>query len=262
MWAFILTFAARVVAERRVDGRMLAVLLLAWMSMLSWGYDVPALAAGSMALAMLAWAWAGVVPLEFVQVRRVALAGAVAAVALFAFTAVREVQAREAEPYFDRPKQDLRYSVARFSPDFRGLKTSRALVDYLSGLQQCRRRFPAYWTAVIPDNPGLYMTMHMRNPFPIDWFFGQDYLGQRYRVVDAARALEKRGNYLVLFQSVSGLFVSQFRHLPDARPNTLPVELTPSLLYDQKLGRALVATLHGRHVLCGSFLGIWKPAAQ
>jgi hypothetical protein len=261
MWALILVTAIRVPFERRVDWTSVAVLILGWMAMLSWGYETPALVAGSMALAIGSWALAELGGQIAVRRWRVAAPALVAAIALFGFTAVKELHAREAEPYYDRPASQLTASVGDVSSDFKGIKTSPVTAAYMHGLVRCLRRYPAKRVAIIPDNPGLYMTMHLDNPFPIDWFWTNDYRGQRGKIESAATDLDLAGNYLVLFQTVSGLFLSTFDRLPQATRQSVPVLLSQPIIYDSKLGTDLIRILHGQHVVCGSFLGIWAPGS-
>jgi hypothetical protein len=257
MWALVLVLAVRALFERRIDWRGMAVLLMAWMAMLSWGYEVPALLGGSMALAIAAWALEGVAAPA--RSRTYAFALVLAAAAVFVYTADQEISAREAEPYYDRAASELTASVGDVDDDFAGIRTSPVTASYMHGLQSCLQRYPAGHVAVIPDNPGVYVAMGLHNPFPIDWFWTPDYRGQRARIIDAAFDLEQDGHYLVLFQTVSGLFLTRLPRLPDATRRSVPLPFSQSILYDPTLAGALIRVLKGRHVVCGSFLGIYSP---
>jgi hypothetical protein len=258
MWALIVVVVVRAIGERHVDWRSCAVLLMGWMAMLSWGYELPALVTGSRCLAVANWAL-GDVRFDSVRVLRPALAGAAVAVAVtvFLFSASRELEAREARPYYDRPAAELTASVGDVDADFRGMRTSPAMSDYMHGLAGCLAQYPAVSVAILPDNPGLYPAMGLHNPFPIDWFWTNDYVGQRDRLLEAATDLSRRGDYLVLFQTVSGLFIQEFNRLPKATHGSAPAMLHKSVIYDAPLAQDLIRVLRGKHVVCGSFLGIY-----
>jgi len=259
MWALILVIAIRAVFERSLDWTALAVLLMGWMAMLSWGYELPALMAGSMCLVVANWAFADVRQEMFVVGRRSVLVAVATAAAfgLFLYTADREVSARESQPFYDVPLGRLTASVGDVDPDFRGIKTGQATSDYMHGLQRCLRRYPAKWVAILPDNPGIYPAMGLHSPFPIDWFWKTDMSHQLGRIIDAGVDLNRRGNYLVLFQTASGLFLRTEHHLPDATRRSIPVMISEPILYNAPLAEALINVLHGRRVVCGSFLGIY-----
>jgi hypothetical protein len=258
MWALILVVIAAAAIERVVLWRALAVLAMGWMAMLSWGYEAPALVAGSMALAISGWALADISAAAIEVGAKALAAAAVAAVALLVYTGSAEVDAREAHPYYDRPSPALTASVEGVSKEFGDIRTSPAVAEYMHGLASCLERYPADRVAVIPDNPGLYAAMDLHNPFPIDWFWRPDYRGQSDRLARAARDLEARGDYLVLLQTVSGFVLHEYDHLPAATRASTPVFLSMPAVYDAALGRRLIATLRGEHVVCGSFLGIWS----
>jgi hypothetical protein len=262
MWALFLVVVVRVAVERRVDWAGTAILFMGWMAMLSWGYQVPALVAGSAALAIVWWAFEGAQP-AVAAVRRRRLAGAAAAVAalgVFAFTAAKLVDARDDQPYFDRPAPQLTASIGDISSEFRGIRTTPVMASYLRGLVACLEHYPARRVAVLPDNPGLYVALDLHNPLPIDWLFAQDYTGQGAKILGAARRLQAEGDYLVLLQTVSGLALAGQKSLPDATRSSSPVLLDAGP-YNPDVGRALIETLKGRHIVCGSFLGIWSPHA-
>lgn len=260
MWALALVVIVRIAFERDIDFQAVAVLALGWMAMLSWGYELPALVAGSMCLAVAIWAFNDA-PASGLEPRQWVALGSVVAAGVFAFVAVKEIDARRAEPYYDRPASQLTTSVGDVDQDFSGIDTSPAVADYFHGLKRCLARYPAKQVAILPDNPGVYAAMNLDNPFPIDWFWKNDYRGQRGRIVDAALALNARGDYLILFQTVSALRLQLYNHLPNATRHSVPAMETEEIIYDPGLAQALIAALHGRHVVCGSFLGIYQPAA-
>src|SRR5205823_5281432 len=88
MWALILVTAVRLVVERSLDWVFVAVALLGWMSMLSWGAEAPSLVAGSMALTIGSWAVPELSPAIAAVSWRVAVPAALAALALFGYSAV------------------------------------------------------------------------------------------------------------------------------------------------------------------------------
>jgi hypothetical protein len=248
-WALLAVILMARVAGGRWSGKAFALLLVAWMTSLSWGDELPSLVGGTLAL--------GIVALALGDMRRLPSGPLAAAVALVTFVVVGAAfhKDRRDSPYFDRPASQLTFDLGRVDGDFDGIRTSPVTGAYLQSLRRCVRRFPAHNVAILPDNPGLYTAFGLHNPFPIDWFLPNDYTGQSGRIVAAAKALDGRGNYLVLFQIVSGFTLASLQRLPVATRQNQPAMFEG--IYDETLATRLIAALHGRHIICGPFLGIY-----
>jgi hypothetical protein len=103
LWMAAGVFAWRATTTRAVDGVAVTLLLLGWMTSLSWGYASPKLVAGSLVLAA-AWALWRDAPTSGQDARARPLRVAAALLALVAFLATARVFAvARSRPYFDRP---------------------------------------------------------------------------------------------------------------------------------------------------------------
>lgn len=257
-WALELTWAlvALVALVRVFRGHWsvtaLTVLVLAWMTMLSWGHEVPSLVGGTVALCLVSLALGQVDRLDAGR------AGLLAATVAFVVVAVVFVHARRDSPYYDRPEAQLTYDLGRIDRDLTGIRTNQVTGQYVAAAARCIKRYPADSVAILPDNPGLYAALGLISPFPLDWVIRGDYAGATAKIVRAAERLERQGNYLVLFQVVSGLELSRMKTLPRATRADSPVMLA-SPIYDPPLARRIIDTLDGRHIVCGPFLGVYEP---
>jgi hypothetical protein len=255
-WSIELTWALAVVtALARIvrgswSGAGLAMLLVAWMTTLSWGDELPALVGGSVALCTVAVALG--------EGRRLPARPIAAVVAAAAFVAISIVWvgARRDFPYYDRQASQLTFDLGTVDHDFDGIKTNPVTGAYVRSIPACVHRYPAHNVAVLPDNPGLYAAFGLHNPFPIDWFLPNDYAGHSGQIVAAAGRLQARGNYLVLFQVASGFELAGLERLPVATRHSAPV-MANAGIYDPVLAQQLINILRGRHILCGPFLGIY-----
>lgn len=252
MWSLVAVGALAGISAKRWPRTALVVLLVGWMTMLSFGDEIPALVGGTVALCAVA------VALGDARALPSGPLSLVAAIAVFATVAAVFVHARREYPYYDRPAAQLTYDLGRVDPDLRGIRTNPVTGAYLSDLVSCTKRYPAPEVAVLPDNPGIYAALGLDNPLPLDWLVRGDYAGQTRKIIRAAQRLDRQGGYLVLFQIVSGFELSSLRSLPHATRRDVPVMIA-SPVYDQALGRRLVALLHGRHIVCGPFLGVYVP---
>lgn len=243
-WSVVVTGLVRSAARRSVDLPALLVAATAWMVTLSWGAPNPGLIAGSAALYLLYALWEGFSPSARLE-RFGVLAGAAAASVVVAVA-------------FWSARGDVEYGVqvdamtrdgGAIASELRGVQLEPALADYLADARRCADRFPARWTAIVPEGALAYPVLGFRNPFPIDWFWSSDYTGHsRERLVASAAKVERRGNYLVLFQR------ARFGDAPQSE-DYVPF---PS---DPPLAAAIANQLSGRRAVCGVFAAVWKPSA-
>jgi len=247
----LLLFLWEWITWHRLDKPLGALLLLAWMVSLSWGYPLPNLVAGSLVLgAVYVLASEGI---EATVRRRYARAGLVSSLVLASVFITVSVQARRAAPYFERPAEQLTASLSSISPRFGSIRTNPTTFDYLRAIKLCVLAHPAHWTAVLPDNPGVYPALRLNNPFPIDWMFPDETRGEEGRILQRARLLDRQGNYLILFQTVSAQSVALLHRLPTAATNAALFD------YGGHLTNEILQALHGERVTCGPFVGSYSP---
>jgi hypothetical protein len=243
-WCAVVAVVIRSIAWRRVDVVGLTTIFTAWMVTLSWGAPTPALAAGVTAIYLADALWRGTPKATRLWLRFGLEAGAVAATALVAYTSVH---VRTHDDY-----GVLRGTETRtLGGALRGVSMEDATADYLAGAKDCAGRFPARWTAVVPQGALAYALYGFRNPFPIDWFWPPDYAGAngRNRLIDAAQRTDKRGNYLVLFQK------APFPQTPTSDDIT-------SFNSDPDLGTTLEARLtHATRIDCGLFVAFYDRSS-
>ncbi|MFL5963598.1 MAG: hypothetical protein ACJ757_11980 [Gaiellaceae bacterium] len=241
-WCVVAVAIIRSIAQRRLDVVGLAVAFTAWMTTLSWGAPTPALSAGACAVYLAEAIWRGVPPPPHAQ-RWLLPAGAVVAGLIVAVTSVHV-----------RTRDD--YGVLRGTESWtlggalQGVRMDQTTATYLSDVRSCVAMHPARWTAVVPEGALAYAVYGLRNPFPIDWFWPPDYTGAggRQRLIDAASTLDRRGNYLVLFQTASfGMPV---------KPGQID-----SFVSDPPLASELASRLrHARRTDCHSFVAFYDPS--
>ncbi|WP_143261442.1 hypothetical protein [Allokutzneria sp. NRRL B-24872] len=225
LWALLFVVVARWMIDVRAPRGAVAVVALAAMSSLSWGYDSPTLLGGTLALSVL---WLLTPELPRCSPRPVG-GVAVAAVVLLG-TSKLLVDAHDASPYRDRPQHELTASLGLIAPALNGLRTTPEMYSYVAQIEECVREHPARRVAVLPDNAFAYPALGLRNPFPLDWPLPLELVGDaRERMLATVPKLNADGDYLVLFQEVG---------------------------HTDLEGR-ISAGLTGRRITCGQFTGVW-----
>ncbi|GAA3996119.1 hypothetical protein GCM10022247_15090 [Allokutzneria multivorans] len=227
LWALVFAVVARWALDERAPHGAVAVLALAAMSALSWGYDSPTLLGGSLVLSVL---WSLTPELPRCSLRPVA-GLAVAAVVLLG-TSKLVADAHDASPYRDQPQQELTASLGLIAPALNGLRTTPSTYRYVAQIAECVRAHPAGRVAVLPDNAFAYPALGLRNPFPLDWPLPLELVGDaRERMLATVPKLNAQGDYLVLFQETG---------------------------YTDLEAR-ISAGLNGQRITCGQFTGVWAP---
>lgn len=247
-------------ATGRLDVAATFIAALALMVSLSLGYRNPDLCAGGVALVLV---WRAVSSIEAGRIlfggqllyARAAAAAAIAGVAIGASLA-----ARTQDIYREPPAAMLTASVSNTIPAFAGIEIDPTTQRYLMDITLCIRRYPAASVAVLPDNQVLYPALGIHSPLPIDWLTPWDYQGSEQRLIDAARAVDARGRYLVLFQTIDPILLSStslsaYEH--DATEAAVhpdePLPYAPGVL--QAIRDAFHGSAHG----CGSFIAVYRP---
>lgn len=248
-WAAALTVGGYAVVQRHVRWRPVGLVLIGYLATLSWGYDSPTLLGGSFAL-LAVELLARDLPTSADRAR---IAGSAAAAILLVATLGWMSELRLKNPYRDLPAGKLTADLGASIPALRGTRTNPATADYVEQIVRCLDRYPASHTAVLPDNAFVYPAMRIRNPFPLDWPLSAELVADsRARLDMAAEKLEREGDYLVLFQTVSS------RALASATPVPAAVPIDASVEDRAGIADGIRARLSGKPVTCGSFVGVWQ----
>jgi hypothetical protein len=251
LWMLAVTTAVHGAVHGRVPWRPLGLLLLGYMASLSWGYDSPTLLGGSIAVLTLELLARDV---ELPPVRLRPLIAAATAVGLVCGTGLWLSAQHAADPYRDRPHEELTAELGTAVPALHGIRTTPSTYRYVQQITDCVERHPATSVAVFPDNPFVYPALGIRNPFPIDWPIPLELVADsRARLDAAADELAARGDFLVLFQTVTDAQLAAGAPVPDHVPPDAPV-VDPS-----GIAEGLRARLGGEPITCGSFVGVWAP---
>ena len=230
LWVLIFAVAARWVLDARAPQGALALVALALMSALSWGYDSPTLLGGTLALSVL-WLLSPQLP----KCAPGPAGGVAVALVVLLGTSKLLVDAHDASPYRDRPQWELSASLGRIAPTLNGLRTNPSMYRYIAQIEECVRTYPAKHVAVLPDNAFVYPALGLRNPFPLDWPLPLELVGDASkRMLDTVPRLNSEGEYLVLFQATGYTDLEVRIH----------------------------GGLNGRRIACGSFTGVWAAQAR
>jgi hypothetical protein len=259
-WLAVLTLVATSAATRRLDYPGVAVCALGWMASLSYGVPTPAFVGGSLALYVLARAWQGYEPPPEWRPRLVRRALTTAAVAGAVLMAVSFWDVRSSAVYLQtRDESVLSAGLGPVDDDLRGLRTDPATAQYLRDVKSCVDAHPARWTAILPEDGVSRLAFDLRSPFPLDWLWPPEYPDSgRQRLIDAARDLSRRDDWLVLFQTIPAGEVQG--EVPPALPRAAASQKPPPFPFDPSLTPLISGPLRGERVACGSLVGIYRPA--
>lgn len=250
VWILAVTIVIRWIAGHS-DPTGIAIAAVAWMACLSWGYPYPNLVAGTAALFLIHRTWTDFKsPASPSWLRRTGLILPMLAVTGLGLGLI---DARENAPYRDLPVSQLSEQLSRISPEFGRIRTNPVTFMYLAQMADCIEEYPAASVAVLPDNPGIYPALGLRQPFPMDWMFENDTAGHNERIVEAAKELDRTGGYLVLFQTFA---IEPLPALTDLDPVT--TDAVP-FSYDGSLTAGILGELSGQRIACGSFVGVYSP---
>ncbi|MFI5563579.1 hypothetical protein ACIA2T_30220 [Amycolatopsis japonica] len=253
-WILGVALLVNWVATRRFPRMGALVFATGFMTSLSWGNDTPTLFTGTLALTAILLLADGLPPLPEPS-RRVRLAGATALGLVAVLASGWAVVAHHDEAaYLDMAHEKLTGDLGTVTPSMRGIRTNPGTYTYISQIQDCVTRFPAARTAVLPDNPFAYPAFGLRNPFPLEWPLPLEIVADApERMLAAADGLNRDGDYLVLFQTVSMPVLAKGGPVPAQVAGDAPI-------FDYLgLENALRSRLTGQTVTCGSFIGKWAP---
>jgi hypothetical protein len=126
-------------------------------------------------------------------------------------------------------------------------------------MKRCIDEHPASRVAMLPNNPGLYPIFGgLHNPFPMDWGYYFELVDDaEKKMVEAARKLNERGDYLVIFETAG----NQADVIP-GKQVPLSVPLTTDIFRYSNSGKEVFDTLKGQRIQCGPFIAIYSPKQQ
>jgi hypothetical protein len=240
-WAVLVMAAIRSAARRSLDVSGFILLASAWMVSLSWGAPFPALVAGSLTLYLLAATWEGAeLPMLSPWLVPTAAAAISFIVVGVSFWHTRVTPRKDAQ---DVP-------LGSFSNELRGISGSTSVATLFRDARDCAARYPARWTALIPEGALMSPVLGFHSPLSIDWFWKFDYTGRENQILNSAARTDARGNYLILFQTAPQGFEA------DAQRGRVAPFYSDKAMADELLQR-----LHGRRIPCGSLVAVYKPGA-
>lgn len=248
----LLVVAWRAAAGDGIDGIALLTLAVGAMAMLSWGYAVPDLVGGSLALVVVHRAWHGI-DLSAIWLPRVAVAGGAAAAIVFIVIAGVVHDERTYNVYRHPTGEELTVDLGTIDDDFAGITSNAGIAAYLRQARDCVERFPASRVALLPDNAMLSPAFGLENPLPNDWMWGSELADSTTAILQAAERVGREGDYLVLFETTpahSAAYIGVPRHVP---PDA------PIYFYLSGLGEDIRNRLPGERITCGSFVGVYSP---
>lgn len=229
--------------------KALCIILLAYATALSWGVTTPGLMAGTMVSAAMI-----LVAAQYLAHQSEAVtppAGfLVAAVGVLVLGTLLILPARAASPYRDVPRSAMSASVDE--PRFALIQMSPQTAAYVNEVRRCLARYPASKVAVLPDDPGQYPLLGVRNPFHSDRWVAAERAGDHEeRVAATVAELNASDDWIVLFQSFD------LALLPTLSPDQVTAAGEPFAYSSDDL--ALLESLSGQPLRCGSLSGVYRP---
>jgi hypothetical protein len=253
-WSYLAVLSLITVAVMVVRTWLLATVVAALLGLalavsLSWGIPGPGLVTGSALAASVLLLWSAAIPGTGERFREMNSFTAVS-VALLVTALVLTLIARERSVYREPRRSTLTATVD--APQFALIRVGPQSAQYLRDLQECLDRYPARQVAVLPDNPGLYPLLGLRNPFPSDWWLSWERsVDHEAKVTLALDALHRTAHWLVLFQSYDASTLPT-RTIPQVSAPGLPFAYVPQDI-------ELVDRIQGQPVRCGSLSGEYRP---
>jgi hypothetical protein len=254
LWILVAVAILDAVVHKHFPWRPLLIVLLGYMSSLSWGYVYPGLVCGIVVLSILELLAASVPEIQFRQ-RWLVVPGAIVAIAALAATSYLVIDKHDDGSAVDRPQGELTADLGVATPQLRWIRSSQDGARYMTQIADCLKQHPASKVAIFPDNSFLYPAFKVHNPFPMDWPLALELVGDsRQKMLDVIPQLNRDGDYLVLFPTVTAAALRTTGHTPAEVPVDAPIQAGSGLEAEIKAG------LTGQQLTCGSFVAIWQPA--
>ena len=255
-WLAAAVVVARLAVRHSVDVAGVLLLTAGWMASLSWGLPYPNFMAGSLALFVATRVWRRTVGVRTGRNSTRTVISAVAAAVVVVLISAAWVQRRDLVNR-DQAASKETFALSRISPEFGRVRTNEMTGRYLLDASTCIRDHPAGSVAMLPDNAALYPILSLENPLPTDWFFPPEYKGAEGLVRQAVGRMQRRGDYLVLFQR----FPAGVLPVLQTYPKPAPPSVLPWAYVDDTLLNDIWKQLPGARLTCGTFGAIYRPAA-
>jgi len=170
------------------------VLLTGWSVSLSEGYNTPALAAGPLAILLIAYCcqvYQSKLPLYLLSV-------------LFVVSVFSYGMARQKYIYEDRPAAELTKALDGVLPGGRLIRTNPNTYQFLVDFNEAVEKTKGLDFAVIPGLPAYWVKSPKKNPLSIDWALLQGIMANKRPLIDRVlRDLDgHRGKIVILLQKV------------------------------------------------------------
>jgi hypothetical protein len=192
----------------------LLVLVCAWSTSVSLGYNTPALAAGPLGLFILArfkrQATQARLPFFATPITFSTALGLLTIISCLGF-----VVWRSQSIYKEQPAQHLTYTLATTLPGGRLIYTNANTAAFMADLQTAIHHTNGQRYAIVPDIAGYWVKAPQVNPLPLDWAQGVE-LNQPALAARVTAALERqRGQLVIIVQRVAaGALAERFAPLP------------------------------------------------
>ena len=228
---------------------LLATGSLALASAYSWGVPNPGLLGGSLIIGSLTRVY--FFYRSRVSVQSWKISGTrVVAFLVMVLCLVLTTQTRSQNVYGDLPKTQLGSSTK--ITQFGLVRMNLGMKAYLESLKACTEKYPARWTAVLPDGPGLYPLLSLGNPFSSDWWFPPEASWDKStRDLKTIKNLNNSVDWLVLVQSYSAGLIPEL--------NNFSANIPDEKYFRTVEDRDSISYLNGDPVTCGSFTGFYRP---
>ncbi|CAB4615461.1 unannotated protein [freshwater metagenome] len=257
-WLAISVTCIRSVQKRELDLPAFSVCAMAWMASLSWGLPFPDLVSGGLFAVCIVQCSRFVQATPFLQplsIRRVWRSAFGLTALLFGIALLLTTTTIRTETvYRDLAASTATSGLGWVSSAFRGIRSSDSTVEYIRQIRECTDRFPAKYLAILPDNAAIPILLGKHNPFPIDWWLPAELPDDRNFITSKTESINRRGDYLILFQTVAASSVAI-----DGSPRAATAG-TPLFDYPGGMMQLTFETLQGTQVICGSFLGKYAAA--
>lgn len=236
-------------SDRETAARIIALGALGYGTAMSWGVPTPGLLAGSYAAGVLVILWRSILSCSSPKPARTMFAVIWLAV-LALLTSVWVIHARTVEVYREGPIANLTATAS--GDQFALIQMSPQSAAYIESVQGCLAKYRTDRVAVLPDGPGLYPLLGVRNPFHLDWWNKLERVpGDESLVYQRVAQLNDEPGWLVLFQSFPAEKLSQLP-ISEVTRRGAPFAHVPGDL-------TLLDELAGQPVQCAAFTGVYSP---
>ncbi len=181
---------------RRILG--LGALLIAWTSSISLGDNAPVFSFGLLFGAILVLCTHSLQTARMASMRFIQIVTLIS-VMLSATITVLGVYSQQKFNYRDLSARDLHFSLQSMYPDMGNIKTNQNTFEYLAEIDRLYQELgePKDQFVVIPNAAIVYPLLDSKNPLPVDWMQGAEFVGHEEKV--ATRMNQKISEQTIFF---------------------------------------------------------------